>query len=243
MANLYPVAGAQFFIGPAVNLPSSDVALSDFNSMSWTEVAGWTNAGNIGDSASLISEQVISRGRDIGIKGTRDAGSMENEFLTQPEDPGQIAMQIAESNRGNFAFKITYDDAPVPRSGTATISIASPGVVTFTAHGLSAGDAIKFDTTGTLPTGLVAGTTYYVLATGLTANTFQLSATVGGTAIVTSGSQTGVHTLTTVTKGTQQYFMGLVMSNQQQGGGANTARKIRASVKINTNIVDIPASE
>jgi hypothetical protein len=46
-----------------------------------------------------------------------------------------------------------------------------------------------------LPTGLSPSTTYYVIATGLTANTFQVSATYGGSAVATSGSQSGVHTM------------------------------------------------
>ena len=77
---------------------------------------------------------------------------------------------------------------------TVTISIAAPGVVTYTAHGLAAGTAIQLTTTGALPTGLTASTTYYVKEV-LTANTFTLAATVGGNAITTSGSQSGTHTL------------------------------------------------
>jgi len=79
--------------------------------------------------------------------------------------------------------------------GTATMTIASPCVVTFTSHGLIANDIIYFTTTSALPTGITANTQYYVMATGLTANTFQLSATSSGSAINTSGSQSGVHTL------------------------------------------------
>lgn len=73
-----------------------------------------------------------------------------------------------------------------------TISIATPGVVTWNAHGFAANTAVVFSTTGALPTGLVAGTTYYVISP--TTNTFQLSATSGGAAINTTGSQSGVHT-------------------------------------------------
>lgn len=83
--------------------------------------------------------------------------------------------------------------------GTVTMTIASPAVFTKTAHGLTVNDMVKFTTTVTLPTGIVAGTTYYVIATGLTANDFQLSASQGGSAIDTSGSQSGVHTLYKVT--------------------------------------------
>lgn len=79
-------------------------------------------------------------------------------------------------------------------SATVTVTIASPGVVTWPSHGLTAGCVIRFTTTGALPTGLVAGTRYFVLSTGLTANDFQLSETAFGTAITTTGSQSGVHT-------------------------------------------------
>lgn len=94
---------------------------------------------------------------------------------------------------------LVWDDITV---GTATMTIASPGVVTKTAHGLKATDMIKFSTTGALPTGVTAGTTYYVIATGITADTFQFSATRGGSAINTTGSQSGVHTIT------KQYTLG-----------------------------------
>lgn len=77
-------------------------------------------------------------------------------------------------------------------TSTITVTIATPGVVTLTLHGFQNGDPVVLSTTGTLPTGLVAGTTYYIVAK--TTNTFELAATVGGTAINTTGSQSGVHT-------------------------------------------------
>lgn len=84
--------------------------------------------------------------------------------------------------------------AVLMRQATATMTIASPCVVTWTSHGLSANDVVKFSTTGALPTGVTAGTTYYVRSTGLTANTFQISTSAGGGAVNTSGSQSGTHT-------------------------------------------------
>jgi microcystin-dependent protein len=78
-------------------------------------------------------------------------------------------------------------------SATVTITIASPAVITWTAHGLSLYDPVKFTTTGALPTGITASTTYYV-STVVDANNIQISATPGGSAINTSGSQSGVHT-------------------------------------------------
>lgn len=76
--------------------------------------------------------------------------------------------------------------------GIVTITIASPGVVTFTVS-LVEGTAVSFTTTGALPTGLSVGTTYYLRnVSGLTAN---LSATPTGSVITTSGTQSGVHSM------------------------------------------------
>ena len=80
-------------------------------------------------------------------------------------------------------------------SSAVTITSANPGVVTWTSHTLQNGDRVEFFTTGVLPTALVAGTEYYVVDTAT--NTFQLSATSGGTAIdTTTGTQSGTHTAT-----------------------------------------------
>jgi hypothetical protein len=78
-------------------------------------------------------------------------------------------------------------------ASTVTISIEAPGVVTWTGHGLSVNDTIRFTTTGALPTGLAINTTYYV-KTVLSANTFTVSTSAGGAAITTSGTQSGTQT-------------------------------------------------
>jgi microcystin-dependent protein len=83
----------------------------------------------------------------------------------------------------------------VPKYSITTLTIASPCVVTWASHGLAVGDTIYFTTSGALPTGITARTVvYYVIATGLTSTTFQFSATLGGAAVNTSGTQSGVHT-------------------------------------------------
>lgn len=83
--------------------------------------------------------------------------------------------------------------------GNPTIMIASPAVITLASHGLTVNDIIQFSTTGTLPTGITAGTTYYVISIGLTTNSFEISSTAGGAAINMTGSQLGVQTLTKIT--------------------------------------------
>jgi hypothetical protein len=80
-----------------------------------------------------------------------------------------------------------------PGNPVVTISIATPGVIT-AANTCAAGQAIIFQTTSALPTGLTAGTLYYVIATGLSASSFEVSTSVGGSAVNTSGSQSGTQT-------------------------------------------------
>lgn len=88
----------------------------------------------------------------------------------------------------------TYNLATTPgQYQTATISIGAPAVVTV-GTAPNNGDVVSFSTTGTLPTGIVAGTNYYVV--NRTATTFNISATSGGSAITTSGTQSGVQTAT-----------------------------------------------
>lgn len=73
-----------------------------------------------------------------------------------------------------------------------TMTIASPGVITWTGHGLKAGREVVLSTDGALPTGFTEGVVYYVVSPAT--DTFQLSATSGGAAINTSGAQSGTHT-------------------------------------------------
>lgn len=83
-------------------------------------------------------------------------------------------------------------------TATVTISNASPGVVSWTAHGLNVGSPVNFTTTGALPTGLSVGTNYYVSSQGFTANSFSVSTSVAnalaGTSVNTSSAGSGTHT-------------------------------------------------
>lgn len=117
---------------------------------------------------------------------------------------GCLAYVSADKNglnfNASFPTPVPFDsedfdtDGIHPVSTTVTITIASPGVITWTGHNFVANSPIVFTTTGALPTGLTAGTTYYVVSPA--ANTFQVSSTPGGAAINTSGSQSGTHTAT-----------------------------------------------
>ena len=75
---------------------------------------------------------------------------------------------------------------------TASISIASPCVVSFSGSLLN-GTALTLQTTGALPTGLTIGVTYYVVNS--TGSTFNLATTSGGTPIDTTGTQSGIQSI------------------------------------------------
>ncbi|AZO54868.1 MULTISPECIES: phage tail protein [unclassified Mesorhizobium] len=78
-----------------------------------------------------------------------------------------------------------------PQAVGVTVSIPG-GVITWPNHGLAANDLFYLATTGALPTGLTPDSPLYV-KTVLTAGTFTASLTPGGAAIVTSGTQSGIH--------------------------------------------------
>lgn len=86
---------------------------------------------------------------------------------------------------------VYYWDASIGLTpSTFTVTIASPAVVTANVS-LDDGTAISLTTTAALPTGLTPGAVYYVVNS--TGSTFNLASAAGGTAITTSGSQSGTH--------------------------------------------------
>jgi hypothetical protein len=74
----------------------------------------------------------------------------------------------------------------------STISVAAPAVITMPIEFSIPDDTpISFVTTGALPTGLTVGTVYYVVNSS--ANTFKVSATLGGSPITTTVAGSGLH--------------------------------------------------
>lgn len=109
-----------------------------------------------------------------------------------------IASGVTEADYAAWAVGTTYALGDrviyVSPSSTFTVTVAAPAVVTWTNHGLENGTPVTFTTTGALPTGLAVGTVYYVR--DRTTSTFRLAAKSGGTALTTSGTQSGTHTAT-----------------------------------------------
>ena len=86
---------------------------------------------------------------------------------------------------------------------TATLAVASPGVVGLTGHGIAVGAEVNFTTGGTLPTGIVSNTIYYARNTDCSAplNEFWVYGTAaqaiagGATGRINfTGTSSGTHT-------------------------------------------------
>jgi hypothetical protein len=88
--------------------------------------------------------------------------------------------EVFEAAAGGSIATVTFT------SGNASAS------VNWTAHGLANGTPVAFKSSGSLPSELIVGQTYYVVSAA--ANTFGVSATVGGSGISLSGVGSGTHT-------------------------------------------------
>jgi hypothetical protein len=133
---------------------------------------------------ALIAEWLVPVGATIEVNGR----TVPDGYL---EENGQAVSRTTYPEL--FDYLVTQEGF----SGqTFTVTIASPAVFTKTSHGFVGGERIRLSTTGALPTGLDTSTDYYVLSANIAANTFRVSATWEGTAINTSGTQSGTHTYT-----------------------------------------------
>lgn len=111
---------------------------------------------------------------------------------------GTSCIMYKASTSGWAAVTLGREIQFVQRSSAVTISIAAPGVITWTANQVANGQQVTLSTTGVLPGGLSPGVAYFVV--GRTVNTFSLALTAGGTGITTTGTQSGVHTAYLVAK-------------------------------------------
>ena len=230
----------RWYIGGVLNKVGDGLEASDFVGQSWTEIDGLTEVGELGDTVEVGTQLLIKGGRAVKYLTTSDAGSFDNMLVPMPLDPGQKLFQAAINDKcNNYAFKVEYGSSCAPSSAvTFTISVGTATVVNWTAHGLVAGQPVVFSG-GTPPTGITAGNVYYVLASGLTADGFQISATDGGSAIVATGAASGTVTADAPPIGKTFMFTGFAKDGKIQGGDATAAFMRSWSAEVNSNIVVI----
>lgn len=171
---------ANYLVTAATPAAQFDVALTGWashtNLTGGQLFGGWTGA----NTPSKYLGETYSSGAAIGHEinvGNRWANfGLQNDIAGTRYTVGlQLVPDVLPASDG-------VNTTPV------TISVASPAVITLANHGYTVNMGVVFGGSGTLPTGLTAGTTYYVSATGLNTNDFRVSATIGGALINTTGS-------------------------------------------------------
>jgi len=141
-----------------------------------------------GDNVSAVS--VVSGGaRYLEVPAVTFSGGAGSSVAATASIAGGAVSAITVTNTGT-----AYTSAPTvviakPRRTIPLASITTAtDTIAYTTHGLLAGDVLVYNNGGgTSATGLTSGTTYYVIASGLTANAFKVSATDGGTTVDITG--------------------------------------------------------
>lgn len=115
------------------------------------------------------------------------------------------------------------------------ITVSNPSI-SMPGSNLAAGTQVQlFANGGTLATGFVDQGTYFVIATGLTANAFELSATLGGGAITPTGTQTGSPTAIAFTN--TAGGIGTYTVNASQSVASTTITETHTYTKLSTAVM------
>ena len=200
--NLSPsnIVALRAFSSPS-GASDAELHLQTSGSYGLVRVQGILEVTHAGPSAGLINlyERTTNGSNYVTLKAPEALAA--NYTLTLPLNDGDANQVLATDGSGvtswtenkgrttltaNRTYYVGFD------LGTCTITNASPGVVALVSHGLAANDPVIFSTTGTLPAPLIAGAVYYV-KTVLTADTFTVSLTAGGTVINTTSAGSGTH--------------------------------------------------
>lgn len=218
-------------VEPAWVLTAGAASPTDGTITDWTEITGSPTYNSPNSFAAPFANLVplgqaktastwLSAGEDVYV-GNHAANSHATFTYAFPG--------TAASPNRIISIDDTNATATPVRTATAAVTMdITTDKVTWTAHGRTNNSTVMFGSTGTLPTGLTAGTIYFIVSA--TANDFQVSATQGGAAINMTGANGSGHvayafggieqtTGVTVING-GVYFDGFVFINGV-GAGAN----------------------
>lgn len=172
--------------GPGTGFNATPVSQTDL-------APTFAKLGGVVPAAAQVDGVDIIAGTRTAVAGRWVGGDAGGVYNSPPTGGGGStpAFDLVYNSSGTYFRTEPY----APTSGPCTISIANPAVITY-ANNFGVGQVVNFTTTGALPTGLSVGVNYYVIAAGLSTSAFRVSLNPGGTVVATSGSQSGVQTLT-----------------------------------------------
>lgn len=177
----------------------------------------FSDIGSISDSTSKAREIII-------------ANTLTTEIITRSTPTDIIATRTCSNIEERFVFQ-----------DICTFNNITDVITTAFSHGMSNGDKITFYTiSGTLPTGITTGKTYYLR--DVTSTTFKISLTLGGVAIdfTTNGTGTNYYRHTTgVTPIGWIVYTGLELISVAINGWIRmTGKSSNDVVHANLNILD-----
>jgi hypothetical protein len=158
------------------------------NNVTLTKLAQISTArvlGNVSGSTGNVSEVTMADLLTaLGVSTVVPTGSIV------PFGSSRVGAGFLPCN-GAAVSRTTYSTLYVWMCPSSTVTFSGDDVQ-WTGHPIAEWDRVVFSTTGSLPTGITAGTTYY--ARDIAADTFKIAATAGDAAISLSGSPTGTNT-------------------------------------------------
>lgn len=182
-----------------------DSVLAKVRSSNISYGATYTAANSDLDAISDITTTMNTNGAmptgRIGLVSSAVAASLELDTRVQSKDyygvlTGSSGLRVFRGV-GGFEAIYEYPNLPSNNIATGTFTAATTDICTKTAHGFATGDRVRVSSATTLPAGLSAATTYYVIK--LTADTFKLATTdanaTAGTAIDITDTGTGAHSI------------------------------------------------
>lgn len=113
-------AASRFFVSSASVSNTTDLAQSDYESLTWIEVGAIGSRGEAGTKTNVLTYNTWNTQVAQKAKGISDAGSPELEVARLPADPGQIILLAAAAvgNNNNYAFKELRADGTTATNGT-----------------------------------------------------------------------------------------------------------------------------
>ena len=146
------------------------------------------NISSTGNATSAGLEEAIPDGTRITIR--------QNSQVVLTGDVVAVATRPSTAlklNETEAVYRVLqFEEFTDPEGSTAcTISVGDPAIITATNHKQVAGYIVTFSSTGTLPSGIVSGSPYYILSEDITENTFKISTSRNGAPIETTSAGTG----------------------------------------------------